>query len=78
MKNNGRRVTNRKKAFVNISKINQAKEKLHNTIKDLYTAIELKKATARLRKSINAAKRNKWNEFINEIDPSMSHQFVKC
>lgn len=52
--------------------VKKAKEILHNKMKDLYTAIELKKATAKLRKNIIKAKRDKWNEFIEDINPSMT------
>lgn len=49
---------------------------LHNQIKDLYMAIELKKATAKLRLNIKKSKKKKWNEFIEEIDPRLSSKEV--
>lgn len=49
--------------------IKSMKQKIYNKQKTLYTAAEYKKAVNKLRNEIKREKRNKWHEFIQEINP---------
>lgn len=49
--------------------IKKQKELLYKNKNDLYTAIEFKKAMAKLKLEIKKIKKQKWNEYINDINP---------
>lgn len=56
--------------------VKRGKEKAYNKFKNLYTAIELKKATTKLRDTIRNEKRKKWREFMEEITPKMDNKQI--
>lgn len=54
----------------NLWEIKRQKLKLHNRYRTLYTNIELKKSLAKLKLEIKKSKKDKFNKFIEEINPN--------
>lgn len=48
-------------------KIKREKQRIYNQKKDLHTAMEMKKAINKLKLEIKKAKKNSWNDFVNQM-----------
>lgn len=52
------------------------KQKIHNKFKNVYTMLQLKKATAKLKREIKLSKKSSWNSFVESITPSMNSKEI--